>query len=455
MSNAFGIVSKEPLFLSAIRLAFKKVAAQTPLLRMSIRTANDSGKVYFVPMEQPKYEIGQSASVAWEQITEKEMSKKFNEREGPLWRVIFLPKCQMSSASDRDVYPHGGVVIVACHQAIMDDVSMMQLISQVVVELNHPDKPLNRFNNAAYLQPSCDSFTSPVDLMELFRSLRFTLYRHAVRLVPRSIIEARLKKELRNEYIARKGAEIWRNPDVEKSNRIVPIYIPTRTTSLLDVCLKHGVRPQAAVAAAANLALGRMIADGKDFNGISMSNSVMADGKRFTLGEIPKNYIGNFLYVIPKKVHLKPAMLSGPVERDVFWNIARDFHIRIKQHLTRKAFLDAANQSIFFNAQVAKNIPSSYITEHLAGRVSCLILFSNDGHSDLVSEQENRVKVVRWHAATAGVNMGVIFSNTVCVLDNALCWTVRYNTHITSAETADEFCSLAKNILLAITAKER
>jgi NRPS condensation-like uncharacterized protein len=133
--------------LERLRFALSKIQAKHPLLRVSVHE-DSSGTPYFISRDDipeiPVRIVERYADNAWEVESKAAWKKKFDLKNGPLARIVWLRSPDVSE------------LLLVCPHVICDGASFVTLMRELLMLLDDPDKEIGTyasFNSVQELIP--------------------------------------------------------------------------------------------------------------------------------------------------------------------------------------------------------------------------------------------------------------------------------------------------------------
>ncbi|HIK04215.1 MAG TPA: hypothetical protein IGS40_05805 [Trichormus sp. M33_DOE_039] len=117
--------------LESLKIALTHLQQRHPLLRVGI-TLDKNGNPYFVEQSKPipVRVVSRQSAEHWEQELEAELVQPFTSDDAPLLRMVWLYSVNISE------------LIITCHHAIADGLSVVNLIRDLLTVLGNPHQPL-------------------------------------------------------------------------------------------------------------------------------------------------------------------------------------------------------------------------------------------------------------------------------------------------------------------------
>lgn len=276
--------------------AINKAALMHPLLGTGIAIEGD-GSAWFVPGEfkELPLEIKEKKNdMQWMEKAIAEYKKPFALDKGPLIRFILLDSQQSSD------------LLVMCHHAICDGISLVYLIRDILSFLAEPDKEAEPLPIPPVLDLSC--LTGPV----------------RIGLLPKLVLGhfSRAWKKRMKVFGEEDYAKIYRSFwDREKLNIIIHSMRQGMSSSLADRCRKEGVTVNSAVCTAFEAAQHTVQKDIRHFK-----RTGIAVNLRNRMSESPGEGMGLFAGGNSVRLEYVPGK--------PFWDMAREFDRKVKKLLS-------------------------------------------------------------------------------------------------------------------------
>ena len=448
MSNAFHIISKKPLTFATVKKAATLVADSQPLMSACIRPkSGNKNDLWFLPMDNVDYDIQVNNHGDWTREVERQMSIQYKESHGPLWRLIFFPNVKIQKAEG--LFQHESVIVLACHHAIMDGVSLMRLIAQIMSVINklqngadNPNLPTSMLYAPLELATDFRGFKENV----IWRVTQVCLF--LLRVLPRWLVVDRLSIVFSgpNPFYEQCKIEMKRNPSLAVGTSILPLELSREETkALLLACRQNGATIQGAAMAATNVAMDKILLTGKSNTKIDLQTMIMANARSFLSIKLPDHAMGNYPF---------PMLMPIKVRKNhqaCFWPSAVSCSEAVHKKVNRVAFVGSVNVSYFVCHLMKDTLLSDESKEPNVGPL--VNVFSNLGNCKYVNEEDANVKAVARHGAVAGnIRSLAPFKHYITTVDGRLCWTLVYSRRYVSTEMAERVGNYIVTSLLQASA---
>ena len=413
------LTSKQSLSHQHVHDALVWLAKRQPMLRA--RKTTDNGDKYFEVKE-----INEVISVLdiicsdvkgsdWKNVWFKCTAKQFGN--GLLWRVVILQEEFILDTKD-----YANTLMFHFSHCIADGVFCMRFCKQFL-------KNMNELANGATLDrdiPSLDMLPYFHDIILRTRPwqslLNFMLtycgFRPILRIFMKKMISREFKTMEYNPYFAQFPPRLDVSSFAGPCRLSVKIFIENETKNILEACKANNCTVTGALTAAANLAFGKLIKDGKKGGGNEKIRWEFAiNAKRRFEHKPHEEYLGFFVYVCNE-----PCMNYVTSTEVDFWKIARETTkeiqdgVKAKRYVTKetmlchmmkpKEFVDLLDRELSIRSSVCNSI-SSLGSFH----------FGED-----IQHQSYKLEEIFVNSVTHGIpNTFVHFNHTV---NGKMCWQI-------------------------------
>ena len=449
MSNAFHIISKKPLTFATVKKAATLVADSQTLMRACIRPKSGlRNDLWFLPMENVYYDIQENNHGDWTREVERQMSIQYKESNGPLWRLVFFPDVKIQKAEGE--FQHESVIVLACHHAIVDGVSLMRLITQIM-------SVINKFQNGEdYSNVPISILYAPLEQAIDFRGFKENVMWRVTQVcsfmltvLPRWLVVDHLSNFYSgpNPFYEQYGIEMKRDPSVAVGTSILPLELSREETkALLLECHQNGATIQGTAMAATNVAMEKILLTGKSNTEIDLQTMIMANARSFLSIKLPDHAIGYYPFSIFMPIKVKKN------QQACFWESAVSCSEAVQKNFNRVACVGCVNMFYFVCYLMKGKLLSEEPKEPNVGPL--VNTFSNLGNCKYVNEEGANVKAVARHGAVSG-NTRVLapFQHYISTIDGRLCWTLVYLRRYVSTEMAERVGNYIVTSLLQASTK--
>ncbi len=329
MSVALLIEVKTFLTDQVIIEALNHLAKRHPLLRKSI-VKKENGVPIFKDIKEFKPAFVKSESVKWDEALGKELDKKFDVAEGPLWRVTYFPDARYQIPKDGGkkqtpaVYPEENIMILSFHRAILDEAFVGNVCYELVQVLN--DVTANNLSEVKSfdLLPSLDVNFTRMDVdagwYEAMAGKIVVVDEPKVENVGEQGLKAQEEgKEASNDSTKQDSSKIHEKPGEQHVQEVLTYVLEKdKNDAIVEKCKEYGVTVSAAFEVASVLAFVNDESEGAPEYAATVIEQAI--NLKPTLPAIPAEYLGNYSVenVVDASVPSSSKILDG------FWSLARN-----------------------------------------------------------------------------------------------------------------------------------
>ena len=417
MSNAFKIISKHPLSFAMVKKATTLVANSQPLMKTCIQLGPGHGeRLWFVPMKKLVYDIQEKPNIEWKVELKQQLLMPYNIRNGPLWRLAFLPNIIVKNVKGH--LTNECTLVFACHHTIADGMSVMRIMAQVINTVNKIMSGTTTSN-----LPEKIMYASTDELIgSNLGSLKEYILQKKAQVC--SFFPRICQKQKKKDSKLRDFSELDNVLNVLTMRWFELLYLELsreETNRLLTRCRCKGATILGVAMAASNVAINTIFLRG------NFQNIVMADSRKFL--KIPDEAIGQYPYAM----HIPLKMTKG--QQVSFWEDAKLCSKVVHERINRETCIE-----YFYRGRQEKRAPTDLLS----------IKFSNRGNCNFVNENCSYVKAVASHGAVAAkITIPICFGNIITTVDGRLCWTLKYNMKYASTKEAEQVRNAIKSALIA------
>ena len=446
LSNALFIVSKELITKDLLYKALVRLSNKVTNLRLCIKDEKDYDSLKspsWVENKQVKIDLEEVDTEDWREIISQEWEKKFDCKNGPMWRVKFLPNVQLKKCDE--VFQHECIVILSWPHTLLDGMSCQRVFGYFLDCLEDVHNNVTQMSTPLPLLPS----------VEAYLGIRNgTMDRIFGRIFMSILFYPRLRNWLLSmdgnisfleTYMSLVKMPIDSDPMVEKVGRLVPIeFTKDETLAIIRSCKARNLTVHPALHTASFLAFVKLLPDTK--KDITIHSYCPIDLRRRCeeMKQSQDDLLGNYIYVPEIKQSIKS---SQEVTSEKFWALCHDCSTQIRESIKKQNYLNDLKMMQMLLPVVEDG---SIKMGDFKGRYNRFIAFytTNMGRCDYLSRSDDRnFKLVGRHGGEGEQESGPIIANDINTFNDQLNWSVNYATHIIAEEKIMDYCRWVKEIL--------
>lgn len=447
LANTLVLRSKKAITGAMVRKAMEQLMRRHPILRMCYQK-NQSEEYHLQKMTTLKVDLRERDTTDWKSVMEESLLEKFDGKNGPLWRVLFLPKARYQSNADEEIpeitsHPHECICIINFHHIVVDGPSYSRMFAEFKTYLS------NALNNEEP-QVSSMPMLPPVDLY-LDEAAPSKWYHPLMPLVFRLLcmipgFTARMMGGFAakgNAFTRKYGVEIQRSPHIQPKTKIIPLeFTKSETSKFLKKCKEYQTTVQGAVQTAAGVSMVTMLED----QTLEVPTRVTVNIRPFLKSKVPNDYAGAYYL----RVECENLLVSAP-DPGMFWSMAKqasnDIHTQLKNNEPVKKW-----SVMKFLFPVVLGMMNNELKEEddgCGGRRRQLLVFTNLGYAKFLDgSPEDDVILRARFGGCAEHHQGTVFDNNIVTFNGKLFWTVIHYSNIVSDAVAQKYASLVKETIL-------
>ena len=296
LADTLVLRSQKEITGSVVRKAMELLMRRHPNLRMCYQK-NQNGEYHLQKMTTLKVDLREQNTTDWKSVMEESLLEKFDGKNGPLWRVTFLPNARYQSNSDEEApeitsHPHECICIVGFHHIIIDGQSFSRMFAEFKTYLgnilNNEEPQVSSMPMLPPVELYLDEVTPPKwyhFLLSMVFGILGMIPGFTTRMMGGFVPKG-------NAFTRKYGVEIQRYPHIQPKTKIIPLeFTEDETSRLLKKCKEHKTTVQGAVQTAAGVSMVTMLEDEK----LEVPTRVTVNIRPFLRSEVPNDYDRTFL----------------------------------------------------------------------------------------------------------------------------------------------------------------
>ena len=440
MATELRVLMNRELLQDEIRETFETLADENAMLRCAIVTRK-GGKMYFVPMEEVRYDIKLVSNKTWTEEIEKVLRRKYDDGVGPLWSIIYSHR-KLSQCVEGKSHDYG--FAIAYHPALLDQFSSRHILKDAMEHLTMSyQTEEDESEKDERLFPSLDSLLKPKYFRERLLSLGFVVKCFWSYIIPTSSLKSGFKDRMKNTFVNMTNVDRYNYKEVDKKTSIFKfkVDIDVDHSDIEEKAKELKVEIGTLLLVAVSVGFASLKEENGDPTGpTEIKSSHIADGRDLAGVNLGQRSMGSYQYecqvntVIPKTQEVIGA-------KKTLVELAKHCQRRLKVGKSRTGCQRFLWEHRFLSTIIRPRINIDKVLAASKDRLPTDVIFDFCDVTDDIS--------VVWMSTSRGLGrQGPVVYVSAGIIKDAVVFTVTYSSAVLSESDITKACDVTKETLL-------